>query len=58
LAKVLSATQILIFGGPGYFKKESLSGLQRDISDVERMLKSLIKSLENKPLNPWTLFSN
>jgi hypothetical protein len=52
LAKVLSATQILIFGGPGYFKKESLSGLQRDISDVERMLKSLIKSLENKPLNP------
>jgi len=22
------------------------------------MLKTLIKSLENKPLNPWTLFSN
>ena len=25
---------------------------------IERMLKALIKSLENKHLNPWTLFSN
>ena len=25
---------------------------------IERMFKALIKSLENKHLNPWTLFSN
>ena len=25
---------------------------------IERMFKALIKSLENKRLNPWTLFSN
>jgi len=36
----------------GYLNKESLSELQRDIGDVERILKSLIKSLENKHLNP------
>jgi len=52
LAKVLSATQILIFGDQGYFNKESLSRLQRDISEFERMLKALIESLENKHLNP------
>ncbi|MFO7667181.1 MAG: four helix bundle protein [Desulfobacterales bacterium] len=33
-------------------KKESLSELLRDIGEVERMLKALIKSLENKHLNP------
>jgi len=27
-------------------------------AEIERMLKALIQSLENKPLNPWTLFSN
>jgi hypothetical protein len=32
--------------------------LFRYIAEIERMLKALIKSLENKPLNPWTLFSN
>jgi len=32
--------------------KKSLSGLQRDIGEVERMLKALIKSFENKHLNP------
>jgi len=25
---------------------------------MERMLKVVIKSLENKPLSPWILFSN
>jgi hypothetical protein len=30
----------------------------KDIAEIEKMLKALIKSLENKPLNPWTLFSN
>ena len=33
-------------------KKESLLELQGDIGAVERMLKVLIKSLENKPLDP------
>jgi len=35
-----------------YFNKEGLSGLQRDIGEVERRLKALIKSLQNKHLNP------
>jgi hypothetical protein len=28
------------------------------MAEIERMLKTLIKSLENKSLNSWTLFSN
>jgi hypothetical protein len=32
--------------------------LNEGIREVEGMLKALIKSTENKPLNPWTLFSN
>jgi four helix bundle protein len=45
-------TQILLSGDLGYLNTESLPELQRDIGEVERMLKSLIKSLENKHLNP------
>ena len=45
-------TQLLLSGELGYLNKENLSELQRDIGEVERMLKALIKSLENKPLNP------
>ena len=45
-------TQILLSGDLGYLNKESLSELQRDIGEVERMLKALIKSLETKHLNP------
>ena len=45
-------TQLLLSGDPGYLDKESLSGLQRDIREVERMMKALIKSLENKHLTP------
>jgi len=45
-------TQLLLSGDLGYLNKENLSELQRDIGEVERMLKALIKSLENKPLNP------
>jgi len=26
---------------------------KKDIAEIEIMLKTLIKSLENKPLNPW-----
>jgi four helix bundle protein len=45
-------TQLLLSGDPGYLDKESLSGLQRDIGEVERMMKALIKSLENKHVTP------
>ena len=45
-------TQLLLSGDLGYLNKEKVSELQRDIGEVERMLKALIKSLENKPLNP------
>ena len=45
-------TQVLLSGDLGYLNKESLSDLQSDVAEVERMLKALIKSLENKPLNP------
>jgi hypothetical protein len=31
---------------------EKLNKLQDDIGEVERMLKALVKSLENKRLNP------
>ena len=37
-------TQTLLSGDLGYLNKESLPDLQRDIGEVERMLKALIKS--------------
>jgi four helix bundle protein len=54
LTIVLLTTQILLSEDLGYLKKESLSGLQRNISEVVRMLKALIKSLKKtlEPLNP------
>ena len=45
-------TQLLLSGDLGYLNKENLSELQKDIGEVERMLKALIQSLEKKPLNP------
>ncbi len=39
-------------GDLGYIKAEELKKFQADIGEVERMLKALIKSLENKHLNP------
>jgi four helix bundle protein len=45
-------TQVLLSGDLGYLREESLSKLQDDFGEVERMLNALIKSLENKPLNP------
>ena len=36
----------------GAIEKSELSTLKKDIADIERMLTVLIKSLENKPLNP------
>ena len=51
-------TQILLAGDLDFIEKGELGTLQKDIAEIERMLKALIKSLESKPLNPWTLFSN
>jgi len=45
-------TQILLAGDLDLIKKGELGTLQKDIAEIERMLKALIKSLENKPLNP------
>ncbi|MEW6570586.1 MAG: four helix bundle protein [Nitrospirota bacterium] len=45
-------TQILLSRDLGYIKDEKIEGLQKEIGEVERMLKALIKSLENKHLNP------
>ncbi len=41
-------TQILLSGDLGYIKSEELKKIHQDIGEVERMLKALIKSLENK----------
>jgi hypothetical protein len=40
--------------GSSFEKAESVTH-KKDIAEIERMLKALIKSLENKPLNstPW-----
>ncbi len=51
-------TQILLAGDLGLIEKGVLGKLKKNIAEIERMLKALIKSLENKPLNPWTLFLN
>jgi len=45
-------TQILLTGDLYLIKKGELSALNKDIAEIERMLKALIKSLENKPSNP------
>ncbi|MFC1813402.1 four helix bundle protein [Thermodesulfobacteriota bacterium] len=45
-------TQFLLSGDLNYVNKENLNALEDDTGDAERMLKALIKSLENKHLNP------
>jgi four helix bundle protein len=45
-------TQVGLSGDLGYIKTEKLKKIHNDIGGVERMLKALIKSLENKHLNP------
>ena len=45
-------TQILLAENLGFIEKGELGRLIKDIAEVERMLMALIKSLENKPLNP------
>ena len=51
-------TQILLAGDLGFIEKGESGTVKKDVAEIERMLKALIKSLENKPSNPWTLFSN
>ena len=41
-------TQILLSGDLGYINEEGIKKLQEEISEVERMLKALIKSLKEK----------
>ena len=45
-------TQILLAGDLDFIGKVKLGPIKKDIAEVERMLKALINSLENKPLNP------
>jgi hypothetical protein len=45
-------TQILLGGDLDLIEKSELSTLKKDIAEIEGMLTALIKSLENKPLNP------
>jgi four helix bundle protein len=45
-------TQILLAGDLGYIEKGELGTAKKDIAEIERMLKALITSLENKHLNP------
>ena len=42
----------MLSGDLGYVGKERFQDLKAKIGDVERMLKALIKSLENKHLDP------
>jgi hypothetical protein len=42
----------MLSGDLGYVGKERHQKLRVEIGDVERILKALIKSLENKPLDP------
>ncbi len=45
-------TQVLLAGDLGFIEKGELGTAKKDIAEIERMLKALIKSLENKHLNP------
>jgi len=45
-------TQILLAGDLDSIKQGELGTLSKAIAEIERMLKALIKFLENKPLNP------
>jgi four helix bundle protein len=44
-------TQILLAGDLGFIEKGELGTIKKDIAEIERMLKALINSLENKPVN-------
>jgi hypothetical protein len=43
---------MLLAGDLDLIEKGELGTIKKDIAEIERMLKTLIMSLENKPLNP------
>ena len=45
-------TQTLLAGDLGFIVKGELASVKNNTAEIERMLKALIKSLENKPLDP------
>ncbi|MBW1738568.1 MAG: four helix bundle protein, partial [Deltaproteobacteria bacterium] len=45
-------TQILLAGDLDLIEKGELGTLNKDMGEIERMLKTLIKSLENNHWNP------
>ncbi len=45
-------TQILLAGDLGFIEKGELGTAKKDMSEIERILKTLIRSIENKHLNP------
>ncbi len=45
-------TPILLAGDLKYVESGNMEGLKTDLSEIERMLKALIRSLEAKPSNP------
>jgi four helix bundle protein len=45
-------TQILLAGDLDLIEESEFGPLKKDIAEIERMLKALIKSLKNKPLKP------
>jgi len=44
-------TQILLAGDLDLIEKSELGALKKDIAEIERILKALIKSLENNRLS-------
>jgi four helix bundle protein len=44
--------QILLAGDLDLIEKDELGTLKEDVAEIDRILKALKKSLENKPLNP------
>jgi len=44
--------RLLLSGDLNYVNQENLKALKDGTEEVERMLKAMIKSLENKRLNP------
>ena len=55
--KELQRVEVLIFlaGNSDFIEKGASATLGKAAAEIERMLKAMIKSLENKPLNPWPL---
>jgi four helix bundle protein len=45
-------TQILLAGDLDLIEEGELGTLKKNVAEIERMLKALITSLENTPLNP------